>query len=64
MKDSHDKRREAEVHEEMKRLAEIAWAALIGNTKWCNTSPKSIVDQAWDEAEAMYEESQARRPQE
>jgi len=43
-------------YEEIKRLAEIAWAGLIA----CHM--KEIASVAWDEAEAMYAESQRRRP--
>jgi hypothetical protein len=64
MKDSHDKRREAEVHEEMKRLAEIAWAGMQSNHEFTETPPEQIASQAWKEAEAMYAECERRRPAE
>ena len=45
-------------YEEIKRLAEMAWVGLIA----CHL--KEIAAVAWDEAEAMYAESQRRRPHE
>ena len=61
MKDSSDKRREAEVYEEKKRLAEMAWVALIASP---SDAPKyQIAEAAWLNAEVMYEESERRRPQ-
>jgi hypothetical protein len=61
MKDSHDKRREAEVYEEKKRLAEMAWAHLVSvpTEVLCRNT---IADTAWFLAEAMYDESKRRRP--
>jgi len=49
-------------HEEKKRLAEMAWVALL-------TSPQpgtweELADAGWIAAEAMYAESQRRRPEE
>jgi hypothetical protein len=62
MKDSHDKRREAEVYKEKKRLAESAWHALLASdtvAKW-----DKFAESAWNAAEAMYAESERRRPHE
>ena len=62
MKDSSDKRREAEVYEEKKRLAEMAWAAILASP---SDGPRHVLaEAAWENAEAMYAESQARRTQE
>ena len=49
-------RDEWDKYHETKRLAEMAWAGLIA----CHM--KEIAAVAWDEAEAMYAESQRRRP--
>jgi hypothetical protein len=60
MKDSHDKRREAEVYEEKKRLAEMAWAAILASP---SDGPRHVLaEAAWGNAEAMYAESERRRP--
>ena len=62
MKDSHDKRRESEVYEEKKRLAEMAWAAILASP---SDGPRHVLaEAAWENAEAMYAESQRRRPHE
>ena len=47
-------------HEEKKRLAESAWHALLASdtiSKW-----DRFAECSWDAAEAMYTESQRRRP--
>ena len=64
MKDSHDKRREAEVYEEMKRLAEIAFGAIVASPRFRIQSISLIGAAAWEAAVFMYDESQRRRPQE
>jgi len=47
-------------YEEMKRLAEMAWVALIASP---SDAPKEqIAEAAWLNAEVMYQESQERRP--
>ena len=51
-------------YEEKKRLAEIAWAALLSNPELFLAKGSTYESQAWADAEAMYAESQARRPQE
>jgi len=62
MKDSHDKRREAEVHEEKKRLAEMAWAALLVSPRHVTDGFDNIAAQAWNAAEIMHLDSKRRRP--
>jgi len=64
MKDSHDKRREAEVYETKKRLAEMAWAALLVSPRHVTDGFDNIAAQAWNAAEIMYLDSKRRRPQE
>jgi hypothetical protein len=52
--------RAVESYEEMKRLAEMAWVALISSP---SDAPKEqIAEAAWLNAEVMYQESQERRP--
>ena len=47
-------------YEEMKRLAEIAWAAVLSSPS--NVSIWDFARSAWMNAEAMYDESERRRP--
>jgi hypothetical protein len=64
MKDSHDKRREAEVYEAKKHLAEMAWVALLMNSDLHIAKGHTVASVAWLDAEEMYAESERRRPQE
>ena len=47
-------------YEETKRLAEMAWVALI--TSPSDAPKEQIAEAAWLNAEVMYQESQERRP--
>jgi hypothetical protein len=62
MKDSHDKRREAEVYKEKRRLAEMAWAALLVSPRHVTDGFDNIAAQAWNAAEIMHLDSKRRRP--
>ena len=64
MKDSHDKRRDAEVYEEKKRLAEMAFAAIVANPRCEPSAASQLGEGAWEIAEVMYAASERRRPQE
>ena len=64
MKDSHDKRREAEVYESKKHLAEMAWVALLMAPRRTTDGFYEIAKSAWAAAELMHDESEHRRPQE
>jgi hypothetical protein len=64
MKDSHDKRREADEHEAKKHLAEMAWVALLMAPRHVTDGFRNIAVQAWQAAEIMHDESEHRRPQE
>ena len=48
-------------HEEKKRLAESAWHALLASDTTIPTWDR-FAECSWDAAEAMYAESQRRRP--
>jgi hypothetical protein len=51
---------EAAKYEEMKRLAEMAWAAILASP---SDGPRHVLaEAAWENAEAMYAESERRRP--
>jgi hypothetical protein len=62
MKDSHEKRQEAEVYETKKRLAEMAWAALLVSPRHVTDGFDNIAAQAWNAAEIMHLDSKRRRP--
>jgi hypothetical protein len=63
MKDSHDKRRELERYQEIKRLAEIIWPTVTAiGFRLYQADAMSL--RAWEIAESMYLESERRRPQE
>ena len=62
MKDSHDKRREAEVYEAKKHLAEMAWVGLLTAPRHVTAGFRNIAVQAWQAAEIMHDESENRRP--
>jgi hypothetical protein len=64
MKDSHEKRREADEHEAKKHLAEMAWVALLMAPRHVTDGFDNIATQAWNAAEIMHLDSKRRRPQE
>ena len=49
-------------YEEMKRLAEMAWASSLASPGAFERLSKSLCECAWADAEAMYAESERRRP--
>jgi hypothetical protein len=55
-------RDEWDKYHDLKRLAEKAWAGMQSNHEFTETPPEQIASQAWKEAEAMYAESERRRP--
>lgn len=58
-------RQVVERYHETKRLAELAWHALLAAPRHpVDGSFYNIAGQAWIAAEAMYAESERRRPQE
>lgn len=60
-----DRIRAAERYEETKLLAELAWRALLAAPRHpVDGTFYNIAGQAWIAAEAMYAESERRRPQE
>jgi hypothetical protein len=62
MKDSHDKQREADLYNEKKRLAEMAFAAILANPRCKTSAATQMGEGAWEIAEVMYAASERRRP--
>lgn len=56
------RRDEWDRYHELKKLAEWAWTGMQSNPEFTETASEQIASQAWKEAEAMYTESQRRRP--
>ena len=56
--------RSVERYEEMKRLAEMAWVALLMNPDLHLAKGTTFESAAWSDAESMYAESERRRPKE
>jgi hypothetical protein len=51
-------------YEEMKRLAEMAFAAIVANPRCEPSAASQLGEGAWEIAEVMYAASERRRPQE